>query len=121
MTDTPIYASTPPGGNQPPTPQPLNAMSSDDIERQVEALLASKMEAVEAKYQDRIAALESQLKNAAIPVTAFTAHAAGPGHNQAETWSLHLQEAARSGTLTEDMLKAAGVAESVISEVLKAA
>jgi hypothetical protein len=120
MTDTPIYAATP-QSNQAPTPQPLNAMSSADIEAQVEALLAAKMTEVEAKYQDRITALETQLKNAAIPVTAYTAHAAGPGHNMAETWSLHLQEAARNGTLTEDMLKAAGVAETVISDVLKAA
>lgn len=122
MSETPIYAATPqPAGNQPSAPEALNAMTPQQIDAQVQALLDARMNEVEEKYQARIAALEDQLKNAQVPVTAYTAHAAGPGHNMAGTWSQALQEAARNGTLTEDMLKAAGVADHVIADVLKAA
>lgn len=85
MTDTPIFDTTP----QPVNPQPnLNV----DVQAQIDAAVAQ----VEAKYADRIKALEDQVNQRNPLVGIWTEHAAGPGYEVAETWGLADQERARS-------------------------
>jgi hypothetical protein len=118
MDQTPIFGSM---GNPQSPPPPLNPMNPGDLQAQVDALVKAALSEVETKYQDRIKALEDQLKAVGPPASAFTAHAAGPGHHIVATWSQWLQEASRNGTLTADMMRAAGIAEEVIADVLKVA
>lgn len=77
----------------PDNPQPLNpeAFSAADVEQ----IIAAKLAEVDSKYADRIKALEEQLAARYQPNYVFTAHAAGPDYEIADTWSLREQEIAR--------------------------
>lgn len=124
MGDTPIYAgmpNQPPQTNQPEMPAPVNPVDPGNLAADVDRIVQQRLTEVEDKYQARIKALEDALKAAGPPATAYTEHSAGPGYNASPTWSQSLQEAARNGTLTHDMLSAAGVTEDVIGTVLKVA
>ena len=89
------------------TPAPFNPQQ--DLETQVDALVKAQLAQIESKYQDRIDALEAQLKASGPPATAFTEHAAGPNYQIAPVWCQAYQEASRNGTLTPEMLAAAGI------------
>jgi hypothetical protein len=121
MGDTPIYSGIQQGPQQPQTPEAVNPVDPNNLASQVDELVRKRLTEVESKYQDRIKALEDALKAAGPPATAFTEHAAGPGYKASPTWSQALQEAARDGRLTHDMLAAAGMTEEAISDVLKVA
>jgi hypothetical protein len=116
----PIYAGMQqPTGGQMQEPVPVNAGQQDDLESRVAAMVAAQLSAVEAKYADRIATLESQLATAtAPPAHLVPEHAGGPGLVLAPVWSQWHQELARDGKLTPDILRAVGIAENVIPKIL---
>ena len=124
-TQPPIYAAAaaavqPTGAQmqQPETPAPVNAIN--DLEARVQAMVAAQVSAIEAKYADRVKALEDQLaaQGAAGPTHLVPEHAGGPGIWLAKTWSQWHQELARNGQLTPEILRAAGLAEEVITRVI---
>ena len=86
----PIYRSM----VQPETPTPVNPQPNLAVD--VEEVIAARLAEIDAKYADKIAALEAQIAARGVPVAAFTAHAAGPMHEIAETWSLAEQEYSRT-------------------------
>lgn len=112
----PIYSSVA-AGSAVPAPTPLNP--SDDIEARVAAVVEARLSDIENKYQDRIKALEDQLKTARQPsVGVLAQHAGGPNYNLAPTWSQRLQELARDGKLTEQVLLDAGYAAEDLAGLL---
>lgn len=103
---------------QPEPPPPVNQI--DDLEARVQAMVAAQVSAIESKYAERVKALEDQLaaQGAGAPAHLVPEHAGGPGIWLAKTWSQWHQELARNGQLTPEILRAAGLAEDVISKVV---
>lgn len=110
---TPIYgptvsAMTNPGG-APESPPPMNPAT--DLDSQVAAIVNARLADIEAKYQDRIAALEQAVKDAqsGVVTSAHPAHSGGPGLQHAQTWGQYYQELSKAGQLTEDILHKVGL------------
>jgi hypothetical protein len=102
---------------QPQAPLPVNPM--DDLEARVAAMVKAQVDAVEQKYAAKIAEMQARLDTAqATPAHLIPEHAGGPGLYLAATWSQWHQELSRDGKLTPEILRAAGIAEHVITEAL---
>lgn len=113
--DPPIYGAmvTPnQPTNAPPPPPPVNPQPN--LAEDTQAMIDAAVARVEAKYADRIAALEEQLKTATLPAGAVAEHGAGPGYDTAPSWGLWHQEMSRAGTIAEDVLKTAGIIAKVV-------